>query len=69
MAKQRTDEERTRERQTYLNDRDPCRREMVLPEGKSCGDCYYCARCVAIFGHVAADQVCDWYPSRFHERD
>lgn len=55
----------TRERETYLNDRDTCRRAMVLPEGMTCGDCYHCARCVAIFGHVPADEVCDWYPSRF----
>lgn len=39
--------------------------KMVLPEGKTCGDCVHFPRCKAIFGHVAADEVCDFFPSRF----
>lgn len=38
---------------------------MVLPEGKTCGDCLHFTRCSAMFGHIAADEVCDWAPSRF----
>lgn len=41
---------------------------MNLPEGKTCADCVHCSRCCAIFGHIPQDQVCDWYPSRFAER-
>lgn len=39
---------------------------MHLPAGETCADCHHFARCNAIFGHIAADEVCDWYPSRFH---
>lgn len=38
---------------------------MELPEGKTCGDCLHCRRCCSIFGRIPADEVCDWYPSRF----
>lgn len=40
--------------------------EMALPPGKTCGDCRHCARCVAMFGHVATDTSCDFHPSRFN---
>lgn len=40
-------------------------RAMNLPDGKTCADCEHCRRCCAIFGHIPADEVCDWYPSRF----
>lgn len=43
-------------------------REMNLPEGKTCADCIHCDRCCAMFGHIPQDEVCDWHPSRFHER-
>jgi hypothetical protein len=55
-------------------DREPMRRgrntdreskEMELPEGKTCADCVHCRRCCAIFGHIPADEVCDFHPSRF----
>ena len=42
--------------------------EMSLPEGKMCNDCVHCARCCLIFGHIPRDEVCDWAPSRFQER-
>ncbi len=45
--------------------RDKQSREMNLPEGKTCADCAHCRRCCAIFGHIPADEVCDWHPSRF----
>ena len=41
---------------------------MDLPEGKTCGDCTHCRRCTLIFGHIPADESCDWYPSRFTEK-
>lgn len=40
---------------------------MNLPEGKTCGDCVHCRRCTAMFGHIPADESCDWSPSRFRE--
>lgn len=53
--------------------RDPLRRsvsdedQMNLPEGKTCGDCVHCRRCTLMFGHIPADEACDWSPSRFRE--
>lgn len=41
--------------------------QMSLPEGKTCGDCVHCKRCTAMFGHIPADESCDWSPSRFRE--
>lgn len=40
---------------------------MNLPEGKTCGDCLHMKRCFAMFGHIPADEVCDWYPSRYRD--
>jgi hypothetical protein len=42
--------------------------EMNLPAGKTCGDCVHFRHCNLIFGHIAADEVCDWSPSRFAAR-
>lgn len=39
--------------------------KMLLPAGKSCGDCSHIRRCKAIFGHTETDTYCDWSPSRF----
>ena len=36
--------------------------QMNLPEGKTCGDCVHCKRCTAMFGHIPADESCDWSP-------
>lgn len=53
--------------------RDPLRRsasdedQMNLPEGMTCGDCVHCRRCTSMFGHIPADESCDWSPSRFRE--
>lgn len=52
-------------REVYLNDPDPLTQAMALPRGQTCHDCQHCARCVAMFGHIPEDEVCDWYPSRF----
>ncbi len=53
-----------------MRDRKPMLRphaepKMELPPGKTCADCCHFKRCSAMFGHVAADEVCDFYPSRF----
>lgn len=42
--------------------------DMDLPEGMMCADCVHCRRCCLMFGHIPADQVCDWSPSRFRKR-
>lgn len=52
-----------------LNWREPMRRGRVptmdLPAGMTCADCAHCRRCTMMFGHIPADEVCDWEPSRF----
>lgn len=54
-------------------EREPLRRasndadRMNLPEGMTCGDCVHCRRCTMMFGHIPADEVCDWSPSRFRQ--
>ncbi|MNO64674.1 hypothetical protein D3C76_554090 [compost metagenome] len=55
-----------------MSEREPYRRTakddgMNLPAGKTCKDCVHCRRCTLMFGHIPADEVCDWYPSRFRE--
>jgi hypothetical protein len=40
-------------------------KSMNLPEGATCANCRSCRRCTTMFGHIPADEVCDWYPSRF----
>ena len=40
---------------------------MNLPDGMTCGDCVHCRRCTLMFGHIPADEVCDWSPSRFKQ--
>lgn len=39
---------------------------MDLPAGKTCSDRVHFGRCRSIYGHIAADEVCDFAPSRFH---
>lgn len=45
--------------------------EMNLPEGKCCGDCisFQSGRCKNIYGRIEADEICDWYPCKFTERN
>lgn len=38
---------------------------MTLPEGATCGQCIHIQRCNGIFGHVASDTTCDWFPRLF----
>lgn len=45
--------------------RDPKELSMNLPDGCTCGDCFHFPRCNKIFGHIEADEICDWAPSRF----
>ena len=40
---------------------------MDLPRGKTCSDCVNFDRCGSIYGLIAEDAVCDWYPSRFKQ--
>lgn len=54
----------TTERPPMTRARHP-ERDMHLPDGMTCADCRHFARCEAIFGHIATDEVCDWSPSRF----
>lgn len=39
-----------------------------LPEGKACGDCINIRLCNSVFGHMPADETCDWYPIRFRAK-
>ncbi len=41
---------------------------LNLPEGKTCADCVHTTRCCSIFGHVPADETCDFFPIRFRAR-
>lgn len=41
---------------------------LNLPKGKTCGDCVHIPRCMAIFGHIPADETCDWFPVRYLDR-
>jgi len=43
--------------------------DMILPEGKTCADCYHCNRCTKIFGVNSENIECDFSPSRFVELD
>lgn len=55
---------KTEERKPYARVADDAD-GMNLPDGKTCGDCVHCRRCTLMFGHIPADEVCDWSPSRF----
>jgi hypothetical protein len=55
-------------RDSYLKSPDLATRTMALPVGKTCGGCYAFPHCQAIYAHIAADEVCDFYPNRFAAR-
>ena len=55
-------------RAPYKRDSHSTQYNMDLPAGKTCGDCLFSPRCVAIYGHIAEDATCDWSPSQFVER-
>lgn len=38
---------------------------MLLPAGKTCGDCARLDHCVWLFGCAPGNTKCDWSPSRF----
>ena len=38
-----------------------------LPPGKTCADCYYVKRCVALFGAKPENDFCDFLPVAFRE--
>lgn len=52
-------------RQVALKHPEEESRSMVLPEGKTCGDCWAFQHCEALYGHIQEDEVCDFYPNRF----
>jgi len=43
-------------------------REMRLPDGKRCDDCQEIAICKAVINCNGKETVCDWWPSRFVEK-
>jgi hypothetical protein len=40
-------------------------KSMDLPAGKTCDDCFHFRRCSALFGPIAGNTHCDWFPIRF----
>jgi len=40
---------------------------MELPNGLTCRDCFYCNRCVTMFGAKPENTKCEFYPRRFRE--
>ena len=39
--------------------------DMKLPDGETCGNCYWFRRCKGLFGCAETNTTCDWAPSRF----
>jgi hypothetical protein len=39
--------------------------DMLLPDGKTCGDCIHIRRCTGLGVTNASRESCDWSPSRF----
>lgn len=42
--------------------------DMLLPKGKTCDDCIHIKRCSWLILRVGNEIMCDWYPSKFIER-
>jgi hypothetical protein len=40
-------------------------KEMLLPEGKTCGDCYAYSWCARLFMCKSTNIECDYFPVRF----
>jgi len=38
---------------------------MILPDGKTCGDCVHRRWCENIIGKTLQDDTCDFFPRRF----
>lgn len=55
-------------RDPILRDNIHVEENMKLPEGKACGDCSSFNRCASLFGQISSDQVCDFSPNRFQEK-
>ena len=46
-----------------------CKRQcMLLPKGKTCGDCVHKVRCVTMFGAKPENTSCGFEPIRFIEK-
>lgn len=42
--------------------------EMKLPEGETCGTCYWSQKCLALgYTSSAENTRCDFHPIRFHK--
>lgn len=39
--------------------------EMLLPDGITCGDCEYSAKCKRMFGGNDANTSCQFFPSQY----
>lgn len=42
---------------------------MLLPEGKTCGDCVHCYRCTRIYGMHETDTACSFFPRKFLDKE
>ena len=46
------------------------RKEMQLPEGKTCGDCAHVKRCLGLgYTPSASYDSCDFHPNRFTPKE
>lgn len=43
--------------------------DMLLDDGVTCKQCRNCKKCTTIFGQKETDTSCQFYPSRFKERE
>ena len=59
-------EMRNKKREAVLDYPEKETRTMALPMGKKCGDCSSFLRCNRLIGIGADNEVCDFYPNRFH---
>jgi hypothetical protein len=53
------------DREPHVPDLEDYRNGMALPPAKTCGDCAHFSKCQWLISRIAADQLCDWSPSRF----
>lgn len=55
-------------REAYINHPDRGTREMALPDGKTCSDCYYFEHCQRLYFQIPSDEVCNFSPNHFADR-
>lgn len=39
--------------------------DILLMDGKTCADCFYCRKCTSIFGGNPEDTMCQFFPNRY----